>query len=115
MAVMSPPRPSRTPSSGRPGRPPHSPTRPGGQLRVRWDRVAILAAILVLVVVLIVVLIVRALTALRADGETLPATDPIERANPAAGTNPPAGDTSWTITDTSPGSSTGPKPCPAPS
>ena len=115
MAVMSPPRPSRTPSSGRPGRPPHSPTRPGGQLRVRWDRVAILAAILVLVVVLIVVLIVRALTALRADGETLAATDPIEAANPAAVTNPPAADTSPTITEPSPVPSAGAKPCPPPS
>src|SRR5215207_10244875 len=115
MAVMSPSRPSRTPSSGRPGRPPHSPTRPGGQLRVRWDRVAILAAILVLVVVLIVVLIVRAFTAVRADGETLAATDPIEAANPTAVTNPPAADTNPTITETSPVPSVGAKPCPAPS
>jgi peptidoglycan-N-acetylglucosamine deacetylase len=114
MAVTSPPRPVRTPSSGRPGRPPPSPTRPGGQLRVRWDRVAILAAILVLVVVLIVVLIVRAFTAVGVDGETHAATDPMEAANPTAVMNPTAADTNPTFAETSPVPSAGAKPCPAP-
>ncbi|HZA30253.1 MAG TPA: polysaccharide deacetylase family protein [Propionibacteriaceae bacterium] len=116
MAVTSPPRPLRTPSTGRPGRPQHSPARPSGQLRVRWDRVAILAAILLLVVVLIVVLIVRAFTAIRADGETLAATDPIEAANPTAVMNPTAADTNPTLTETSPApNAPAARPCPPPS
>ena len=76
MAVTSPPRPSTSPD-GRPDRPPHSQNGSGGQLRVRWDRVAILAAILILIVVLIAVLIMRAFSAVGRQGETGPVTDPV--------------------------------------
>ena len=60
MAVTSPPRPARRRMAI-----PAAATFASlvwGQLRVHWDRVAILAAILILIVVLIVVLIVRAFT-----------------------------------------------------
>ncbi len=113
MAVTSPPRPARTPPDGRPGRPPHSPTRSGGQLRVHWDRVAILAAIVLLIVVLIVVVVVRALSGVGGQGETAPATDPVAAAKATLGTPIPA-ETIPTVADASSVPSTVAKPCPAP-
>ena len=115
MAVTLPPRPARTSPIGRPDRPPHAPTRPGGQLRVRWDRVAILAAILVLIVVLVVVLIVQAFGGVDTEGQTTaPATEPIEATNPAGVTNPTSAETIPTVAATSSAPSATAKPCPAP-
>jgi peptidoglycan-N-acetylglucosamine deacetylase len=113
MAVTSPPRPARTSPDGRPGRPPHSPTRSGGQLRVHWDRVAILAAIVLLIVVLIVVVAVRALSGVGGQGETARATDPVAAAKATLGTPVPA-ETIPTVADGSSVPSTVAKPCPAP-
>ena len=93
-----------------------------GQLRVHWDRVAILAAILILIVVLIVVLIVRAFTGAGRQGETAPATDPLAATTPAIRSNTtPAGPIptvaeAWPVpsAESSSAPSTVAKPCPAP-
>jgi peptidoglycan-N-acetylglucosamine deacetylase len=98
MAVTSPPRLPNTSPDGRRDRPPHSPNRPG-QLRVRWDRVAILAAILILIVVLIAVLIVRAFSGTPTPAETMPTV--------AEASSVPSADLSSVP-------STVAKPCPAP-
>jgi peptidoglycan/xylan/chitin deacetylase (PgdA/CDA1 family) len=99
MAVTSPPRPARTSPVAPLGRPPYSPTRSGGQLRVHWDRVAILAAILILIVVLIVVLIVRAFSGVGRQGETAPTTDPVAATKPAIETNPTPAEMIPTVAD----------------
>ncbi len=114
MAVTSPPRPTRRSPSGRPGRPRYSPSRPGGQLRVHWDRVAILSAVLVLVVVLIVVLIVRAFSGAGDERGTGAATNAIDASNQT--TEPsPAAETNPTVAEASSVPRAAAKPCPAPS
>jgi peptidoglycan-N-acetylglucosamine deacetylase len=122
MAVTSPPRLPSTSPDGRPDRPPHSPNGSGGQLRVRWDRVAILAAILILIVVLIAVLIVRAFSAVGRQGETAPVTDPAAATKAPVGINATAAEAMPTVAKASsvPSAelssipSTVAKPCPAP-
>gem|GEM_PF-691264 len=116
MAVTSPPRLPSTSPDGRPDRPPHSPNR-SGQLRVRWDRVVILAAILILIVVLIAVLIVRAFSGVGRHQTAAPvaATAPM-------GTNATPAETMPTVAEApsvpsaelSSVPSTVAKPCPAP-
>ena len=116
MAVTSPPRLPSTSPDGRPDRPPHSPNR-SGQLRVRWDRVAILATILILIVVLIAVLIVRAFSSVGRHQTAAPVapTAPM-------GTNATPAETMPTVAEapTVPSAelssvpSTVAKPCPAP-
>jgi peptidoglycan-N-acetylglucosamine deacetylase len=82
MAVTSPPRPPRASTSGRQaGVPSRSPSQ-SGQLRVHWDRVAVLAVILVLIIILIVVVIMRAFAQTDHRAETTAAVD--SAAQPAA-------------------------------
>src|SRR5829696_9075506 len=118
MAVTSPPRLPSTSPDGRPDRPPHSPNGSGGQLRVRWDRVAILAAVLILIVVLIAVLIVRAFSGVGRQGQT---AAPVAATAPM-GTNATPAETMPTVAEApsvpsaelSSVPSTVAKPCPAP-
>jgi peptidoglycan-N-acetylglucosamine deacetylase len=114
MAVTSPPRPARTSPDGPPGRLPPTPGRPGGQLRVHWDRVAILATILVLIVVLIVVVIVRAFSGVGTRAQPASAAQPTEAANPASAPSPTLVEPGPTVADTTSARSAAAKPCPAP-
>ena len=121
MAVTLPPRRPSTSPDGRPDRPPHSPSGSGSQLRVRWDRVAILAAILILIVVLIAVLITRAFSAVGRQGETGQVTDPVAAtkapmgidATPAEAMPTLAEASSVSSAELSSAPSTVAKPCPA--
>src|SRR5919107_432564 len=115
MAVTSPPRSTPTSPPGPFSRHANSPNQPGGQLRVHWDRVAILAAILVLIVVLIVVLVVRAFTAAGSEDNAVAATEPIEAANPTATQNTTAAEPNPTVAEGGSVPTAAAKPCPTPS